>query len=106
MTQAPIFGSIGAGGVALVTRGGKFSVLSISAPMVLKAGPGRACKIIVQTAGSVTLNDSATLAGASAANVIYTNATDTAAATIEIDFPFTSGLVVSAITGIVNISYA
>lgn len=83
------------------TRGGFKTALNLTAAAVLKVGAGRLEKVIVNgqgTASAFTLNDSATVAGAAAANVLavipFGKAVGSA---IDLDLPFTNGLVLSAV---------
>lgn len=90
---------------AVPSLGGSTPTYDVSAAALIKAGPGRLAQIIVQvvgSAGNFTLNDSATVAGAGAANQIAEvayNATGLVAGTpITFNWPFVNGLVVSAVT--------
>lgn len=75
---------------------------AISAAGVIKASPGVLYRVTVITAGSggsLTLNDCATTAAATASNEIITvpNATLTVGYVLWIDWPCLSGIVVSAV---------
>lgn len=96
---------------------GEKSALNQTAAAVIKVGAGRVGTVIIvapgTTSGAFTLNDCATTGAAAAANEIWTmayNATaNVAGAIIPIDFPVTTGLVLSAVPGagspIISISY-
>ena len=82
------------------------SKLNITAAAVVKATPGRISKIVVvapgTTSGNLTVNDSATVAGASAANTILdTPFSDlTAGQVIDLgNWPCVNGIVISAVPG-------
>jgi hypothetical protein len=80
---------------------GTFTVLD-KATAVVKATPGSLTSILVSatgTVGSLTLNNSATLAGASTANKVFTidHASLTIGTPIELDFPCDAGIVISEI---------
>ena len=93
--------------VLLVSRGGANSAINVTAAAVIKGSAGRVAKIIVvapgTASGAFTINDCATTGAANAANTIWTlayNATaNVAGASFEIDFPTSSGIVVSAVPG-------
>ncbi|WP_343743372.1 hypothetical protein [Herbaspirillum huttiense] len=96
----------------LLMGAGSANKLNISAATVVKATPGRACRLIVQTApsaGAITVNDTTTTGAAAAANQIFTIAFGSApAGTIfNLDFPCASGIVISSVGtgGVVAISY-
>ena len=103
--QSPL--NLDAGGNLLVTTGGLKSSLNITAAAVVKATAGRIAKVIViapgTTSGAFTINDCATTGAATAANEIWTmayNATaNVAGAVITLDFPVSTGIVVSAVPG-------
>lgn len=91
---------------------GTSSKLNVSTATVIKATPGRACRLIVQTApsaGSITINDTTTTGAAAAANQIFTIAFGSAPAgsIFNLDFPCTSGIVISSVGtgGVVAFSY-
>lgn len=118
MSQAPNFQSKTQAGVyspMLVDAAGDLAVgvgvsskLNITAAAVVKVGPGRVGTII-NSAGvaGFQINDCATTGAAAAANVIMIISTTTVGQVIKVDFPFTVGLVVSAVgaSGILSISY-
>ena len=98
------FGIPGAPEAQYQTRGGFKSALNLTAAALIKAGKGRASRVIVlaggTTSGAFTLNDSATVAGASAANALWSLPFGAAAGSIfDIDEPFTNGLVLSSVPG-------
>ena len=94
-------------GQLLVSRGGSNSTLNVTAAVAIKASAGRVGKVVIvapgSTSGAFTINDAATTGAATAANTIWTlayNATaNVAGATFELDFPVSSGIVVSAVPG-------
>lgn len=91
-----------------LTASGLSSKLNVVAAGVVKVGPGRVAKII-NNAGvaGFTLNDCATTGAAAAGNVIMLISTTTVGQVITLDFPFTTGLVVSAVgaSGVLAVSY-
>lgn len=97
--------AIDAAGLLLTTRGGKSSLLNVTAAAVVKASAGRAGKLIViapgSGSGSLTLNDCATTGAATTANQIYTigYAALSVGLVVDLDFPVANGLVVSAVPG-------
>lgn len=92
----------------LLTAVGKTTSLNVTAAAVIKTGPGRVVRVI-NNAGvaGFTLNDCATTGAAAAANQIMVISTTTVGQVITLDFPFTVGLVVSAVgsSGALAISY-
>lgn len=82
-----------------VPEEGLYSVLNITAATLIVARPGRVARINVVVAGSAagSVNDSATVAGAGAANQIA--ATPNSLGPIQLNFPFTNGLVITPGTG-------
>jgi len=89
-------------GTNQVADGGNSGATNVTAASVIKAAPGRICKIIVLgvvgTGGALTINDSLTVAGATTANQIYTTAGTIAVGTvITLQFPCLNGIVVSAV---------
>lgn len=99
--------NLDAQGTLRTTGGGVSRTLNMTAAAVIKATPGRLARIVViapgTTSGAWTLNDCATTGAAAAANVIYTmayNATaNVAGAVITLDWPCTTGIVLSAVPG-------
>jgi hypothetical protein len=63
---------------------------NISASTVIKATPGRVVRVAVQGAGTGTVNDTNTVAGAVAGNQIF--ALPAGAAVYYLDWPCTSGI--------------
>ena len=92
----------------LLTGSGLSSKLNVTAAGVVKVGAGRVAKII-NNAGvaGFTINDCATTGAAAAANAIMVVTTTTVGQVIALDFPFTTGLVVSAVgaSGVLAISF-
>ena len=105
-------------GALVVNSGGTLSKLNVSAAAVIKTGKGKAGRVVIiapgSTSGAFTFNDCATVGAASAANTIWTlpynAATNIAGATFDINFPVTTGLVLSAVPGagspIIAIAYS
>lgn len=94
--------------------GGNSSALNISAAQVIKATPGRLCKItvlgVVGTGGNLTFNDCATTGAATTANQIYFGAGTLAVGSVVIlDWPCLNGIVCSAVptggTVQINVSF-
>lgn len=100
-----------------VNVGGTRSALNLTAAAVIKATPGRLVRINIiapgSTGGTFTFNDCATTGAASAANTIFKLAFDAAAnvagASFVLEWPCTTGIVLSAVpTGgspVVAVSY-
>ena len=98
---------------ALYFRQGKGAALNITAPTQVSVvspnqsiGQARIVRVIVTAAGSTvgSVNDSATIAGASAANQIA--AIPNVVGPILIDFPILAGLVVTPGTGqVLSVTY-
>jgi hypothetical protein len=88
------------------------SALNLTVPKIIKAAPGRLCKLIVLgggTSGTFTLNDCCTLDTAAAANVIFTIGYGVKIGTvIELDWPCASGMALSAVPdgGVLAVSYS
>lgn len=100
MPQNPTNGTISVG--SQIVANGLNSSLNISAAKVIKVGAGRVVRIsvlgVVGTGGAMTLNDCATTAAAATTNQIYTSVgTIAVGSIITLDFPFATGLVVSAV---------
>ena len=86
----------------LVSGGGASSTLNITAAAVIKATPGRLCKIIViapGSAGNLVINDLAATSGSTAANTVVTLAfgSMTAGQVITLDWPCAVGIAVTAV---------
>lgn len=86
----------------LISGPGKLSALNVTAASVVKAGAGRVARVVVLgvvgTGGALTINDCATTGAATTANQIFTAAGTVAVGTIlQLDFPVTTGIVVSAV---------
>ena len=104
-------------GALVVGTQGQLSALDQTVAALIDAKARRLAKIIIvapgTTGGAFTLNDSATLGGAAAGNVVWTapfNGTGiVAGAVIPIDAPLVNGLVLSAVptagSPIINIFY-
>ena len=93
------------------SAGGTHSMLALAAgPNLVKAAPGRICKLIINvtgTAGTLAVNDCATTAAVSAANLVWTDLDTTPMGTvIDLEFPCLYGIVVTVpTTGVVSVSY-
>jgi len=107
MPQGPLFTVQG-------TQQGTNSALNVTAATLVKGSTGRLSTICINTVGSAgTLNvyDSATTAGASASNLMYSlaynAATAVAGAVFFLDIPFQNGLVVTPATGqVVSVAFS
>ena len=82
--------------------GGISAVLGVTAPAVVKNGPGILARVLVVapgTSGNLTLNDAASTGGASASNEILTIPFGSLAAgqTIPLEWPCAAGIVVSSV---------
>lgn len=85
--------------------GGVRAAYDVAATGVIKATGGILSKVTCQTAGSLTLNDSATTGAAAITNQIWSGSL-TAGQVLVLDWPCVSGIVVSALTSaVVSISY-
>lgn len=97
-------GYVTPGGASLVTTGGTQSRLNLTAAAVIKATPGRLCKITISgtvgTGGAYTFNDCATVAAAAASNQITSlpGTTLTNGMPITFDWPCIVGIVLSAVS--------
>lgn len=80
--------------------GGVSAAYQVNATGVLKNAPGVLAKVVCITAGSVTLNDSATTGGAAATNEIWSGSL-TAGQILPLDWPCAAGICVSALTSAV-----
>ena len=119
MPQAPIAGvvaqnpsnalvplKVGAAG-SLLTAEGLNAALNVTSAAVIKTGAGRVNRLIIVAApsssGAITLNDAATTGAAATSNEIwsipYNGTAVNAGAVINLDVPFTNGLVISAVGG-------
>ena len=91
----------------LLTGQGSATRLNITAGAVLvKATPGRICKVVVNTAGSApgAVNDCATTGAAAAANLVA--AIPNTVGVYSIDMPCAVGIVVTAGTAqVLSVSY-
>ena len=86
--------------------GGASAARQVNAATVIKGAPGILVRIVVITAGSITVNDAATTGAASAANQIFSGSVS-AGQVIELDWPCGTGIVVSAVTtAVVAIAYS
>jgi hypothetical protein len=86
----------------------KYNITAAGA--VVKATPGRICKITIQTAstGTFTVNDCATVGAAAIGNQIlaFSAAWPAAGTVINLDWPCTTGIVVVPGTaGVVSVSF-
>jgi hypothetical protein len=84
-------------GIAPGLPGGLSAAYNVTAPGVIKSAPGVLVRVSCITAGSVTLNDSATTGGAAITNEIWAGSL-TAGQVLEFDWPCAAGIVVSAVT--------
>jgi hypothetical protein len=90
----------------VLTGKGNKSALNVSAATVIKAAPGRICKVNVTTAGSTngTISDVLTTGAVAAANLVI-SIPDTVGS-YDVDFPCLVGIVFTPGTGMVaSISY-
>lgn len=93
----------------LLVGNGSSSALNKTGTFVVKASPGRICKIIAVsgTAAALTVNDVATTGGVATANIVatLTSAQMAAGSIIPLDFPCLVGIVVQAGTNVVSVSF-
>jgi hypothetical protein len=95
----------------LLVGNGSLNAKNITAATVVKATPGRICKVIVNTvptSSAVSVSDVATTGGAAASNLVISVATAqlTAGQVINLDFPCTTGIVVNpGASGVVSVSF-
>lgn len=88
--------------------GGTLSLLNVSASTVVKATPGTAWRVVVNTAGSTAgaLYDTTLVASVGAANLICA-IPNTANAIIDVEWPCAAGIVYVPGTGqVASISYS
>lgn len=93
---------VGPIGVLAVTEGGVSSALNVTAAAVIKASPGRLCKIVVVapgSAGTLVVNDLATTTGSAAGNVIFSIgfAALSVGQVIVLDWPCVTGIAVTTV---------
>jgi hypothetical protein len=81
--------------------GGVSAANNITAVQVIKAAPGIAVRISCITAGSLTLNDSATLGGIAATNAFFSGSL-TAGQVVELDWPCSAGITVGTLASFVG----
>jgi hypothetical protein len=100
-------------GAVQMASGGISSALNLTAGAhVVKATPGRICKITVNTtgtAGTFSVSDCATTAAVAAANLVaaFTNTTAAGGAPLVLDWPCSVGIVVTVpTTGVVSVSFS
>lgn len=96
----------------LLVGNGSMNKLNVTAATVIKAAPGRICKVSVitaATAGTFGIYDAATTGSAATTNAVYPVSTASwpAAGTfIALDFPCLTGIVVNPGTGgVVAVSF-
>lgn len=98
------YGQLDGQGVSALVAAGLSTALNVTTTGVVKVGAGRLVRVIVinggTTSGGFALNDSATVAAAATANQIFSLAEGASAGQIiNLDVPFTNGLVVSGVPG-------
>lgn len=106
MPQTPLNAQTG----VINTNGGQKSKLNITAVTVIKAAPGRLCKITVIAAitGNLSVNDCATAGAVAASNMVATipTAVCPAGTVISLDWPCAAGIVVTpGSAGTVSVSF-
>jgi len=84
--------------------GGNAASLNVTAAEVVKAQAGIVQSLSCTGAGSFTINDCATTGAASAANVIWSGAL-TLGQVVKLEWPCGTGIVISAATGTLALSY-
>lgn len=95
----------------LLVGNGSMNHYNITAATVVKAAPGRICKIIIQaiaTGGTLAINDCLTTGAAAIGNQVYSIGTPWLAAgqILTLDWPCTTGIVVNPGTGgVVSVSF-
>ena len=83
---------------------GRQSALNVTGSVVVKPGNGRVGCVVVNTAGAAaTLNDSATVGGAAAGNLIF--AIPNTVGVYPLDFPFYNGLTLIGGAGVFALTY-
>lgn len=90
--------------VQIQNIGGNSRTLQVNAAAVIKAAPGTLFRVITQTvgtAGVLTINDTTTTGAAGAGNQVislpFGNANIAAGGVLSVEFPCTSGIVISAV---------
>lgn len=94
-------------GNLLVANGGTATAYNVTSAVVIKNTAGRLERLVVNapggTSGSWTLNDAATVSGATSANQIisipYSGTNNIAGAVFNLDWPCSAGIVVSTVPG-------
>jgi len=93
------------------TNGGIYSALALPAGQnLVKAAPGRVFRLIINTAGTagtLAINDAASVGAVAASNLVFTALNTTAAGNVyNLEFPCANGIVVTVPTaGVVSVSY-
>jgi len=112
-TVISVQGPIGLGTNTLTTTNGTLAAGGGATTTLLKGSTGRACRLLINaagTAGSWTIYDSATVLGANYSNAVwnaaYGAASVIAGAVVSIDFPCANGIVITVpVTGSAAISW-
>jgi hypothetical protein len=114
--NVPTSEHLDAAGLLLTSSGGELATYNVTAAAIIKASPGRLCKIVViapgTTSGALTVNNLTTTSGGAAANQIISIAYGslTVGQVITLDWPCSVGIAVTAVPGggspQYNISYA
>jgi hypothetical protein len=102
--QAPL--QMDATGNLLIGQGSTSALNKVAGASVIKAGPGRVCKVIVNTAGTGPgqVNDCLTTGAVAASNLVAV--IPNTVGVYAIDFPFAVGIVLTVGTGqVVSISF-
>jgi hypothetical protein len=100
--------------IVAVTVGGLFSALNLTGPAIIKASPGRLCKLSVIDGGSIngvfSINDCATIDAADETNRVFILPFGARAGTIVcLDWPMGVGITLSAVpdgTPIIAVSFS
>ncbi len=100
--------------IPVISTGGTKSALNLTSPAIIKASPGRLCKLSVIDGGSIngvfSINDCATIDAADETNRVFVLSFGARAGTIVcLDWPMQVGIVLSAVpdgTPIIAVSYS
>lgn len=85
--------------------GGTSAAFNLTAPQVIKPEPGILVQVVCIAAGSITLNDVATVGAAAATNEIWSG-TMTAGQIVVLVWPCSTAITASAVSGQFNVSFS
>jgi hypothetical protein len=85
--------------------GGIYSVMNITAPIVIKSSPGILGRIFCSTSGSIAIHDCVATAAAVAGNLIASITMTGGGAPYSLDWPCASGITISSASGVFSVSF-